>query len=157
MQVSFDMTHHLVPAHLDHPETEWAFLVIPFRVDFMLSLEMSDPVALCLVRLCLVRVAEAFAGHLAANPWSEIGEKVTPVEDQSSVPPMDIPREWPYLQAIPVSALATCLPQALHENLSPTFRWAGCGGKGVLDVPSSVSANDARVRAYTLPSGTLPA
>jgi hypothetical protein len=49
MQVSFDMTHHLVPAHLNHPKTEWAFLIIPFRVDFVLSLEMSDPVALCLV------------------------------------------------------------------------------------------------------------
>jgi hypothetical protein len=49
MQVSFDMTHHLVPAHLNHPKTEWAFLIVPFRVDFVLSLEMSDPVTLCLV------------------------------------------------------------------------------------------------------------
>lgn len=49
MQVSFDMAHHLVPAHLNHPKTEWAFFVVPFRVDFVLSLEMSNPVALCLV------------------------------------------------------------------------------------------------------------
>lgn len=49
MQVSFDVTHHLVPAHLNHPETERAFLVVPFRVDFVLSLEMPDPVALGLV------------------------------------------------------------------------------------------------------------